>query len=59
MQEWFDQEYTAWEVYRRLLKRSKKYAWVLIIGIFTGMLVGGTWLPVRQQGPNNPRVRLH
>jgi subfamily B ATP-binding cassette protein MsbA len=48
MQEWFDQEYTAWEVYRRLLKRSKKYAWVLIIGIFTGMLVGGTWLPVFQ-----------
>lgn len=48
MQEWFDKEFTAKEVYGRLFKRARKYSWALLIGVFAGMLVGGTWLPVFQ-----------
>jgi subfamily B ATP-binding cassette protein MsbA len=48
MQEWFDKEFTAREVYGRLFKRARKYSWALFIGVFSGMMVGGTWLPVFQ-----------
>ena len=48
MQEWFDKEYTAREVYGRLLKKTRKYTPLLVIGIVTGMLVGGTWWPLYQ-----------
>ena len=48
MQEWFDKEFTAKEVYGRLFKKARKYSWALVIGVFSGMLVGGTWLPVFQ-----------
>jgi len=48
MQEWFDKEFTAKQVYGRLFKQARKYAGVLALGIFSGMLVGGTWVPVFQ-----------
>ncbi|MEI6645077.1 MAG: ABC transporter ATP-binding protein [bacterium] len=48
MQEWFDKEFTAKEVYGRLFKKARKYSWALAIGVFSGMMVGGTWLPVFQ-----------
>lgn len=48
MQEWFDKEFTAKEVYGRLFKRARKYSLALVIGVFSGMMVGGTWLPVFQ-----------
>jgi len=48
MQEWFDKEFTAKEVYGRLFKKARKYSWALVIGVFSGIMVGGTWLPVFQ-----------
>ena len=48
MQEWFDKEFTAKEVYGRLFKKARKYSWALFLGVFSGMMVGGTWLPVFQ-----------
>jgi ATP-binding cassette, subfamily B, bacterial MsbA len=48
MQEWFDKEFTAREVYGRLFKRARKYSLALFLGVFSGMLVGGTWLPMFQ-----------
>ena len=48
MQEWFDKEFTAKEVYGRLFKKARKYSWALFLGVFSGMMVGGTWLPIFQ-----------
>ena len=48
MQEWFDKEFTAKEVYGRLAKRARKYSLALVIGVFSGMMVGGTWVPLFQ-----------
>jgi subfamily B ATP-binding cassette protein MsbA len=48
MQEWFDREYTAKEVYGRFLRHSRKYAWSLVIGLFAGALVGGSMWPIFQ-----------
>jgi len=48
MQEWFDKEFTAKEVYGRLFKKARKYSWALFLGVFSGMMVGGTWLPLFQ-----------
>jgi subfamily B ATP-binding cassette protein MsbA len=48
MKEWFDKEFTAKEVYGRLIKRARKYGWALFLGVFSGMMVGGTWLPIFQ-----------
>ncbi len=48
MQEWFDKEFTAGEVYGRLFKKARKYSWALFLGVFSGMMVAGTWLPVFQ-----------
>lgn len=48
MQEWFDQEYSAKIVYGRLFRQAKRYSWTLAVGILSGMLVGGTWVPVFQ-----------
>lgn len=48
MQEWFDKEMTAREVYGRFFKHARKYGWSVAIGLFSGMLVGGTWLPIFQ-----------
>ena len=48
MQEWFDKEFTAGEVYGRLFKKARKYSWALFLGVFSGMMVGGTWVPIFQ-----------
>ena len=48
LQEWFDREYTAREVYGRLFRQASKYKFMLLIGLLSGMLVGGTWVPVFQ-----------
>ncbi len=48
MQEWFDKEFTAKEVYGRLAKRARKYSFALVLGVFSGMMVGGTWVPLFQ-----------
>jgi len=48
MQEWFDKEFAAGEVYGRLFKKARKYSWALFLGVFSGMMVGGTWLPIFQ-----------
>jgi len=48
MQEWFDKEFTAKEVYGRLAKGARKYSFALVLGVFSGMMVGGTWVPLFQ-----------
>jgi ATP-binding cassette, subfamily B, bacterial MsbA len=48
MQEWFDKEFTAREVYGRFGKQSRKYAWSLTIGLISGALVGGSMIPIYQ-----------
>lgn len=46
--EWFDRDYSARQVYGRLFRNARRYAWVLAIGVLSGMLVGGTWVPIFQ-----------
>ena len=48
MQEWFDKEFTAGYVYGRLFRQARKYRWALAMGIVSGMLLGGTLLPIYQ-----------
>jgi subfamily B ATP-binding cassette protein MsbA len=48
MQEWFDREYTAKEVYGRFSRHAKKYRWSLLIGLIAGALVGGAMVPIYQ-----------
>jgi subfamily B ATP-binding cassette protein MsbA len=48
MQEWFDREYTAKEVYGRFSRHARKYAWSLVIGILSGAMVGGSMWPLYQ-----------
>jgi len=38
MQEWFDKEFTAKEVYGRLAKGARKYSFALVLGVFSGMM---------------------
>jgi subfamily B ATP-binding cassette protein MsbA len=47
-QEWFDKEFTAREVYARLFKRTKPYKWALLLGLLSGMIFGGSLIPVFQ-----------
>lgn len=44
--EWFDQTYTAKEVYGRLWKRTRPYRGMIYAGLVMGILVGGAWLPI-------------
>jgi len=48
MQEWFDKEFTAGEVYGRFASQAKKYKWSLAIGLISGALVGGSMVPIYQ-----------
>jgi ATP-binding cassette, subfamily B, bacterial MsbA len=48
MQEWFDKEFTAGEVYGRFARHAKKYRWSLMIGLLSGALVGGSMVPMYQ-----------
>lgn len=48
MQEWFDREYSARAVYGRLFRQARRYGGALVVGVFCGMMVGGTWVPVFQ-----------
>jgi subfamily B ATP-binding cassette protein MsbA len=48
MQEWFDKEYTARYVYGRLFKQARRYRWALAMGIVSGMVLGGTLVPIYQ-----------
>jgi subfamily B ATP-binding cassette protein MsbA len=68
MQEWFDREYTAKEVYGRFSRHARKYAWSLAIGILSGAMVGGSMWPLyqivqpaliqMQAGPETPPVEV-
>jgi len=48
MQEWFDKDFTARQVYGRLFKQAGKYRWALAMGILSGMILGGTLVPIYQ-----------
>ena len=48
LKEWFDRDYSGWQVYGRLWQRVKKYRLLLLAGILSGMFVGGAWLPIFQ-----------
>ena len=48
MQEWFDKDFTAKQVYGRLFKQAGKYRWALAMGILSGMILGGTLVPIYQ-----------
>jgi subfamily B ATP-binding cassette protein MsbA len=47
-QEWFDKEFSARDVYIRLFKRTKPYKWALLLGLLSGMIFGGSLIPVFQ-----------
>jgi len=48
MQEWFDREFAAKQVYGRLFRQARKYRWALAMGILSGMVLGGTLWPIFQ-----------
>ena len=45
-QEWFDKEYTAKEVYKRLWGFARRYKGLIFTGAFLGMVTGGAWAPI-------------
>jgi subfamily B ATP-binding cassette protein MsbA len=47
-QEWFDKEYSGREVYASLFKRTKPYRWALFLGLLSGIVFGGSLIPVFQ-----------
>ena len=44
--EWFDRDYDAKTVYRRLWGYARKYRGIIIAGMLLGMLTGGAWTPI-------------
>ncbi len=44
--EWFDRDYTAKEVYRRLWGFARRYRRLIFLGAFLGMVTGGAWVPL-------------
>jgi ATP-binding cassette, subfamily B, bacterial MsbA len=46
--EWFDKEFSTREVYSRLIKRAKPYRWALFVGLLSGIIFGGSLIPVFQ-----------
>ena len=44
--EWFDREYDAKTVYRRLWGYARKYKAIIVAGLLLGMLTGGAWTPI-------------
>lgn len=44
--EWFDQEYSAREVYGRLWGFARRYRRIIFLGAFLGMVTGGAWVPI-------------
>ncbi len=44
--EWFDRDYTAKEVYRRLWDFARRYRRLIFLGAFLGMVTGGAWVPL-------------
>lgn len=44
--EWFDKDYPAKEVYRRLWKFARPYKALIFAGMFLGMVTGGAWAPL-------------
>ena len=44
--EWFDRDYDAKTVYRRLWGYAKKYKALIFTGMLLGMLTGGAWGPI-------------
>ncbi len=44
--EWFDQEYTAKAVYKRLWGFACHYKRLIFLGAFLGMVTGGAWMPL-------------
>jgi subfamily B ATP-binding cassette protein MsbA len=48
MQEWFDKDFTARQVYGRLFKQAGKYRWALAMGIISGVMLAGTLVPIYQ-----------
>ncbi len=44
--EWFDRDYTAKEVYRRLWGFARKYRRLIFAGAFLGIVTGSAWVPL-------------
>jgi subfamily B ATP-binding cassette protein MsbA len=48
MSDFFDREYTAKEVYGRLLQYARKYRVRLLVGLIAGSITAGSWVPIFQ-----------
>ena len=44
--EWFDRDYDAKTVYRRLWGYARRYKGIILAGMLLGMLTGGAWTPI-------------
>ncbi len=44
--EWFDRDYDAKTVYRRLWDYARRYKGIILAGMLLGMLTGGAWTPI-------------
>lgn len=44
--EWFDRDYDAKTVYRRLWNYARRYKGIILAGMLLGMLTGGAWTPI-------------